>query len=87
MMDLEKGPGTTWLWLALIALFFVALVAWFTDPLGWADDLQPAQQTVAAANPTSDEWVVRPDGPAVPVTLPEVPVKVVPADAGTGAAG
>jgi hypothetical protein len=75
IIDLEKGQGTTWLWLALIALLFVALVAWAADPLGWADDAQPDRPAASAI-----EWTAAPEGPAIPVDLPDVPVKAVPAD-------
>lgn len=79
MPTFMERAGTTWLWLALIALFFIALVAWAADPLGWADETEPAPRTVAE----STEWTVRPDGPAVPVDLPDVPVKAMPIDSGT----
>lgn len=67
---IHKGAsGTAWLWVALLCLLFVLVIAWFADPLGHADEAEPAG-TVA-----SSEWIVAPDGPAVPVTLPQVRVK------------
>jgi hypothetical protein len=66
---LREMSGTTWLWVALLSALFVLVVAWFLDPLGYADETQPPQA------PTQNEWTVAPDGPAVPVRLPEVPVR------------
>lgn len=79
MPSLIQRAGTTWLWLALLALFVVLAMAWAADPLGWADEVQPAQRPVAQ----SSEWTTAPEGPRVPVDLPDVPVKAVPATSGT----
>lgn len=81
MPSFVERVGQTWMWVALIALLFVVLVAWAADPLGWADDVERTSTTIAA----SEEWTVRPEGPAVPVDLPDVPVKAVPADRTTAA--
>jgi hypothetical protein len=66
----HKGAsGTAWLWVALLCLFFFLVIAWFADPLGYADQARPARAA------SSTEWTVAPEGPAVPVTLPQVRVK------------
>ena len=64
------GQGTSWLWLAVLAILFVVLIGWFLDPLGYAGKAEPGHSSVQ-----SQEWTVAPDGPAVPVNLPEVVVK------------
>lgn len=68
-LTLKRSAGTTWLWVALLTAMFMLVVAWFTDPLGYAEQAKPAR------NMASTEWTVAPDGPAVPVTLPQVRLK------------
>lgn len=67
---IRKGAsGTAWLWVALLCLLFFLVIAWFADPIGYADEVRPARAA------SSIEWTVAPEGPAVPVTLPQVRVK------------
>jgi hypothetical protein len=66
---LREMSGTTWLWVALLSALFILVAAWFVDPLGYADQAEPAKTAAQS------EWTLAPDGPAVPVKLPEVPVR------------
>lgn len=67
--SLQSITNTRGLWAALLLLFFILVVAWFADPLGYAKKAQPSE------TPPSRDWVAQPEGPAVPVRLPEVPIK------------
>ncbi|MFZ5665720.1 MAG: hypothetical protein ACOY7L_10910 [Pseudomonadota bacterium] len=68
-LTVRRSAGTTWLWVALLTAMFMLVVAWFTDPLGYVEGTKPARNTA------STEWTVAPDGPAVPVNLPQVRLK------------
>lgn len=68
MADPTSPGGLRWLWLLIILLLVVAAIVWLTRPPKQARTMVPAPP-----------FVVEPSGPAVPVTLPNTPMRNVPA--------
>lgn len=63
-----------WLWIVVIVVLLVVLVAWLIRPAG--EDSEIAADAPATQ---STEWAVEPEGPKVPVTLPDTPMTNTPA--------
>lgn len=62
------------LWIILIVIAVIILVVWLIQPAG------NRQETASGPPvPQSTDWVAEPEGPHVPVTVPEVPMTNTPA--------
>lgn len=67
----ETSTSSKWLWMSVIVLLFLVLLFWFLDPLGNADNAQPASTPVSG-------WTAAPEGRGVEVNLPESRLKQAP---------
>lgn len=68
----DKGHARKWLWTAVLILLALGAAFWFAKPLG-----EPTKVTATKPTAQSTEWAPVPDGPAVPVTLPNTPLRNV----------
>jgi len=67
-----------WLWPIVIVLLGVLLIIWLFVPIGYSATEANPKQT------PSSEWTTAPEEPAVPVDLPDAPIRRVPAEPATG---
>ena len=67
----EKSPASKWFWIMVLVLLLAVSIYWFSDSVG---ETEPASPVGAAAQST--EWAQEPEGEAVPVTLPNTPLKM-----------
>jgi hypothetical protein len=70
----DKTPHK-WIWTIVLILLAIVATFWFARPLG-----EPEQVETVEPVAQSTEWVPVPEGSAVPVTLPETPLRNVPAE-------
>lgn len=68
----DSKPVGKWLWTAVLILLAIGAIFWFAKPLG-----EPAKVETTKPVAQSTEWAPVPEGSAVPVTLPTIPLKNV----------
>jgi len=70
---MPSSSPSKWFWPIVIVLLCALVVIWAFTPVTESPEPIPEQ--------TPDpNWTTAPEGPAVPVQLPDTPVRVVPAD-------
>ena len=76
-----KRPATSaagnWFWPIVIALLGALLVIWLFAPIADSSSEPAVKQTPSPA------WTTRPEGPSIPVDLPDAPMRQVPAEQAT----
>lgn len=70
MADPDTPGRARWLWLLIALVLVAAAIVWLMRPPG-----QAVTRTLVPSGP----FVVKPSAPAVPVTLPNTPMRNVPA--------
>ena len=75
----RPAPSTAgnWFWPIVIALLGALAVIWLFAPIADSSTESAVKQT------PSPEWTTAPEGPAVPVDLPDAPMRQVPAEQAT----
>lgn len=68
-------PAHKWIWTIVLILLAIGATFWFAKPLG---ESEKGATTKPVAQST--EWAPVPEGSAVPLTLPQTPLKSVPAE-------
>lgn len=75
MVDSTPGrkPANRLIWLLAAALVIAVAFIWFAKPAGESTQAPPAKPVAQ-----STDWTAEPQGPAVPVKLPDTPMTNTP---------
>lgn len=72
----DRKPATRWIWTIALILLAIGATFWFAKPLAEPEKVESAEPVAQ-----STERAEEPEGYAVPVTLPETPLRNVPVEA------